>query len=490
MALTQVTYSMINGSVVDVQDFGAVDDTTTNNTAAITAAAAHLQALGGGLLLFPFTNTGIYRVEPAIGTIIADFTDLEGVTVCFQGTTLKDTQTYPSSGNENTAFRFTRCNRVRIDARIESELIVTAPFPTARGLVALRFVDQCVDVDINIIMVGGKNAVWFERNPATQNKAYNIRAMIDASNCLYPYAGTFSGDDAKVQMRADTCGRNFFIYGVENNWIDVHGRNQMISSLIDNSGGGPTAIGCRNIWVNYYDRDSTTAGGAALIELVYRVAATTYENINVNLDIYCPATRPFDIGFRLVNVGGITGNTLDGLRISGRSEHSNALSLGTAHVAQNFNWDATDTVRNILIENFTGTGTNTSFGINLQALEGPTATFVNVSSETTLGATNGTVGSVTFVGCTAAGASNSTDIHTYVNCNWIDTGSQNKTNKTFVSTFVGTDKLTSANSLGLTDNAAAPATIPGIASLFVDVADGDLKVRFGDGTIKTIVVDT
>jgi hypothetical protein len=94
------------------------------------------------------------------------------------------------------------------------------------------------------------------------------------------------------------------------------------------------------------------------------------------------------------------------------------------------------------------------------------------------------------VGCTAAGASNSTDIHTYVNCNWIDAGSQNKTNKTFVSTFVGTDKLTSANSLGLTDNATAPATIPGIASLFVDVADGDLKVRFGDGAIKTIVVDT
>lgn len=490
MALTQVTYSMINGSVVDVQDFGAVDDTTTNNTAAITAAAAHLQALGGGLLLFPFTNTGIYRVEPALGSVIADFTDLEGVTVCFQGTTLKDTQSYPSVSNETTAFRFTRCNRVRVDAKIETQLIVTAPSPVIKGMAGLRFVDQCVDVDVNLIMVGGKNAVWFERNPATQNKAYNIRAMIDASNCLYPYAGTFSGDDAKVQMRADTCGRNFFIYGVENNWIDVHGRNQMVTSLIDNSGGGGTVDGCRNIWVNYYDRDSTTAGGAPLVELVFRVAATTYENINVNFDVYCPATRPFDTTFRLVNVGGITGNTLDGLRISGRSEHSNAVALGTAHVAQNFNWDVTDTVRNVLVENFTGTGTNTSFGINLQALEGPTATFVNVTSETTLEAVNGSAGSVTYVGCTAAGASNSTDIHTYVDCNWTDAGSQNTTNKTFVSTFVGSNKLTSAATLGLTDGVSAPSTVPGIANLYVDTVDGDLKVRFGDGTVKTIVVDT
>jgi hypothetical protein len=29
-----------------------------------------------------------------------------------------------------------------------------------------------------------------------------------------------------------------------------------------------------------------------------------------------------------------------------------------------------------------------------------------------------------------------------------------------------------------------------MAIIYVDTADGDLKVRFGDGTIKTIVTDT
>jgi hypothetical protein len=40
------------------------------------------------------------------------------------------------------------------------------------------------------------------------------------------------------------------------------------------------------------------------------------------------------------------------------------------------------------------------------------------------------------------------------------------------------------------DGIAAPATSAGFAQLYVDTADGDLKVKFGDGTVKTIVTDT
>ena len=38
MSLTKVTYSMIDGSPVNVRDFGAVGDGVTNDTAAIQAA--------------------------------------------------------------------------------------------------------------------------------------------------------------------------------------------------------------------------------------------------------------------------------------------------------------------------------------------------------------------------------------------------------------------------------------------------------------------
>lgn len=41
-----------------------------------------------------------------------------------------------------------------------------------------------------------------------------------------------------------------------------------------------------------------------------------------------------------------------------------------------------------------------------------------------------------------------------------------------------------------TGGMTAPSTLSGRAYLYVDTADGDLKVKFGDGTVKTIVVDT
>ena len=42
----------------------------------------------------------------------------------------------------------------------------------------------------------------------------------------------------------------------------------------------------------------------------------------------------------------------------------------------------------------------------------------------------------------------------------------------------------------LPDGVTAPATRSGTAYIYVDTADGDLKIKYGDGTVKTIVVDT
>lgn len=42
----------------------------------------------------------------------------------------------------------------------------------------------------------------------------------------------------------------------------------------------------------------------------------------------------------------------------------------------------------------------------------------------------------------------------------------------------------------LTDGVEAPDRSGTQAQIYVDVADGDLKVKFGDGTVKTISVDT
>jgi hypothetical protein len=46
------------------------------------------------------------------------------------------------------------------------------------------------------------------------------------------------------------------------------------------------------------------------------------------------------------------------------------------------------------------------------------------------------------------------------------------------------------NQLALTDGITAPATLAGYAQIYVDTSGGDLKIIFGDGTVKTIVTDT
>ena len=45
-------------------------------------------------------------------------------------------------------------------------------------------------------------------------------------------------------------------------------------------------------------------------------------------------------------------------------------------------------------------------------------------------------------------------------------------------------------SVGLKDGVGVPATVTDCASIFVDIADGDLKIKFGDGTVKTITTDS
>jgi hypothetical protein len=44
--------------------------------------------------------------------------------------------------------------------------------------------------------------------------------------------------------------------------------------------------------------------------------------------------------------------------------------------------------------------------------------------------------------------------------------------------------------MALIDGTTAPSTRAGYATIYVDTADGDLKVKFGDGTVKTIATDS
>lgn len=53
-----------------------------------------------------------------------------------------------------------------------------------------------------------------------------------------------------------------------------------------------------------------------------------------------------------------------------------------------------------------------------------------------------------------------------------------------------TGKVTVGQEVEITDGITAPSATAGKAKLYIDSADGNLKIVFGDGTVKTIATDT
>jgi hypothetical protein len=72
MALTKVTYSMIQGAVINVLDYSATNNGVTDDRTAINLAFAACIANGGGTVYFP---EGTYFVTDFVGN-----TDYAGVT--------------------------------------------------------------------------------------------------------------------------------------------------------------------------------------------------------------------------------------------------------------------------------------------------------------------------------------------------------------------------------------------------------------------------
>jgi hypothetical protein len=59
-----------------------------------------------------------------------------------------------------------------------------------------------------------------------------------------------------------------------------------------------------------------------------------------------------------------------------------------------------------------------------------------------------------------------------------------------IGTTTDAGKLAVEGEIAVKDGMTAPSATVGFAKLYVDTSDGDLKIIFGDGTVKTIATDT
>lgn len=435
---------------VSVKDFGAVGDGVTDDTAAIQAAAAAIQSAGGGVLFFPH---GTYKVIPTKGTLASypnetsfvQFSNITGIVIDASAASIVDGNTSYTTSECAILFKFVNCVGVKVNiASVSTYFSSTSAstWVTDEGLHTLRFAGGCSDVDINVSISGGSDGVRFAASSgdAETSKSKFIRARIKAYRVKNPLICAFSGSDVEAHIDTDGCGRNFHLYGVKNHNIDVRSKNQKIASPIAAYNG----IGCTNIKVSSYDRDSDSCNGSAPhIEIIYGDSTPAeMRDIHVHLNIKNISGLPFghSVAFKKYLDGTSTpdttgrGHVLDGFKLTG---HSYQVS-GRNHVHEQAGAFASpDVVRNFSISEFTALNSgNIGTESVLVCLAGP-AVLTNVYCNENVRLLGNATSPITMINCDASELSYSTSdtslIH-YIDCNIRSGGLQSYAGKSFHNT--------------------------------------------------------
>lgn len=246
--------------------------------------------------------------------------------------------------------------------------------------------------------------------------------------------------------------------------IDCNGVTGSIGVLAD---GCQEGSGCDDVQVSNcrdagFRINSALAASSTQQASFYEIDASGTTSGFIGVDVGNAAGT---LTIRRVGVGSSVANT-DGIKI----DSSASVFISDAHVE-----DATNGVHvvaaggSVIVENFVGHATLTNC-INIETQNvtciGITPNGVtNTITDTGISPTNTFGGQVQFYSVGADG--NRQVFSTNSNAHW-------KVNSPF----------------SLLDGLTAPSAVAGRAYIYVDTADGDLKVKFGDGITKTIATDT
>ena len=244
-----------------------------------------------------------------------------------QGNTITDTTVY-SDGEIGVLFTCNNCDPLIVKANTVSQTAIdTGGFIEDVGWVVVQPKEGCNNVDITLRTQGGFGGVIPQRASSDPDsfKVKNINCDIKSTNTHYPYNAQFSGDNADIKIEANTCGRNYFIYGCDNVDIVCTSKNAQKTSFVSAFEGK----GCSNVTVKDVDVDSTD-GQPAANHTTLRFGDGTpavMRNIEFTFNLVNPANgwgNSFEIskyfGGSPDAVG--RGHVLDGVRITGTIDNT------------------------------------------------------------------------------------------------------------------------------------------------------------------------
>jgi hypothetical protein len=285
MALTKVSYSMIQGATANVLDFGATGNGVTNDRAAIQAAFDS----GAKKVYFP---TGTYYLGSTATRI--NFIDLsalgDNISIVTQGfvefvveTTAAVSPTIFYLKN-NSNFN---CGPIRFTDKGFDPLALSP----LQGATAFTLDNTSGGNWGNVVIdaIYGKDLVSCVIVTGAVESANRIRGIhikqLFSDNCIYGFNAQNQGDGVKIDnLIAFRNYRPYFVYGVASHQVKIYNRNNRITSGAINISRSPAGLDTTNIWVDYTARDMAIDITHVLVNHIDLLGGKI-SDIHLNLDI-------------------------------------------------------------------------------------------------------------------------------------------------------------------------------------------------------------
>jgi hypothetical protein len=481
----------VNGPTFDVKAFGAIGDGVADDTAAIQAAIDAAFNAGGGVVFVP---RGRYLVSPRLHP------DTTSVAACL---VMKANVELHGAGNGSEIFLGVVPNAVPAGCISNWQLHVisnSVPYNTSPGTTSTNI--RITDLTVNGNAV---NQTFVAPNNAHQVFTGHARGVWITRVVSKNFYGTNTAPPGET-MHFECNGSTDVHYVDCEVYVDDGG--QSASGFSANVSSGVSYMGCisRNMtiamgfthyqsalirYVNCHAYNNGFAGFNSEISeyITYANCQSGGRAADTNLGVLADqATLPNEYGFKIFGSSFVS--------IVGGSASYNTTDTGYGVYVSAFAGPINST--NITIDAFACVAND--IGLFVDASQGP----VNVSPNVTISGNTtsdvqgtGTINRVSFGDFGEFVIANASPIVTARATNgtsgarWNSVGGQDLFHHRWLNNGVEMMRLGFAGALGIRDGITAPnQDVAGNAWLYIDTADGDFKIRFGDGTVKTIVTDT
>lgn len=295
MALTKVTYSMIEGSTYSVVDYGADPTGVADSTNAFIACSQAVQTAGGGKIVFPKGTYQVFKQGSTYTQSPFQFSSISEIVIDFSQATIKVDPAKNWTGQNASLFRFTDCNDIYVlGGNFESPVVALDGTFTGVEVVSLR--GDCRGVTIPYIRAENALAVVQSSVPTTTAGSRNIWiGTIDATGCVYAINCANSGSNMVVEnLVTSGCGRSFFIYGTSHVKANIRSKNFKFSADVGISTitNGYNTIS--DIDINYTNNNSDAAAsvgiGVRLAHSFLDGVAGNIQNVRIHLEVNCNGT--------------------------------------------------------------------------------------------------------------------------------------------------------------------------------------------------------